>query len=948
MMVSLSSIATSTIISQQAKASSTWNAEEIIDDIIFTNKNAMDANQIQDFLNSKVINCDTDGSQLATDWGRSDLTHAQYAAIQISIAQAAGKSTNWNNPPYTCLKDYTENSVSSAQIIYNASQQYGINPEVLIVLLQKEQGLVTDIWPLIIQYRSATGYACSDSSPCESEYYGLTNQVNWAARMYRSIMNDSPTWNKQYYPYWVTDPITGVAGPRYVNYSPVKSCGGTWINIQNRATQALYNYTPYQPNQAALSAPMGAVVDCGAYGNINFYRYFTSWFGPTTNSHLIFSVIQGPNSSALYLQTSAGKYYILSGELMKAWGIDTLPIQQVSQSYLDSLKTGPNLGKLLKDDWNNYFVVENKKIHYIRDLSYLTLWGINSSDAVQSLGLVYTLPNGNWLGRFVSDSTQPTDPIWLIDNGQKHLIDDKSMLYQWGYTSDQLTTLSTAFLNTIPTNTNNVTAFAGTTSTSYVIDTGRKLSFNNSGIQSAYYGTQNPVVYSPITLSFLPTETASQFVVDSLNGQWFMLENDKKHYIISSTYAESWGKTNDTPLTVLNDITITTIPTADNLTNIVQTSDPSKYWLVDNGIKHYISDSNTANAWIKQGTYLPLYSTQSLNLLSNGSDATTTINPLGSSYFYTLDNGIRHYLMSPGSMSGWGNSVTTLSASFVNIIPEGSFLNYIVKNTSGQAYLLMNNLNYLIDPLYYNDWGVSDTTTVVADATINRYASSGKTLRAFININDKSYMMSDGNKAPIISNNDTYQTYNFNPISLPNDYFKTIAETTYLAKSTNNEDEDIWLISNGKKYLFNSFMSYVTYGYLSRGIPLTPLKPEVLSLIPDSSEIPGLFIRTSTSFGVKFLNFGTSLGFPDGDTLVNLLGSTPVLVVSDSIYNSFPVVGSASRVIKDDSGKLYLVESGKKRWITNAKSYARYSSIPITYLYGTTIELIPTGLCIED
>src|SRR5690606_6579722 len=27
--------------------------------------------------------------------------------------------------------------------------------------------------------------------------------------------------------------------------------------------------------------PMGSTVNCGAYGNINFYRYFTSWFGPT-------------------------------------------------------------------------------------------------------------------------------------------------------------------------------------------------------------------------------------------------------------------------------------------------------------------------------------------------------------------------------------------------------------------------------------------------------------------------------------------------------------------------------------------------------------------------------------------------------------------------------------------------------------------------------------------
>src|SRR5690606_8182666 len=56
----------------------------------------------------------------------------------------------------------------------------------------------------------------------------------------------------------------------------------------------LYNYTPYQPNAAALSAGWGTA-PCGAYGNRNFYLYFTGWFGSTRNpSYYATAIRQSP------------------------------------------------------------------------------------------------------------------------------------------------------------------------------------------------------------------------------------------------------------------------------------------------------------------------------------------------------------------------------------------------------------------------------------------------------------------------------------------------------------------------------------------------------------------------------------------------------------------------------------------------------------------------------
>ncbi len=243
----------------------TFNAGRIIDDSVFTDTTTMSASDIQNFLNSKVPTCDTNGTQSAADWGYPNLTHAQFAT-QIK---------GWPGPPYTCLKDYSENGVTAAQLIYNLAQQYKINPQALIVTLQKESSLVTDTWPLSTQYRTATGYGCPDSGPnnsanCNANYYGFTNQMDWTATMYRAVLNQSPTW---YSPY--------VKGSNYIQWSPTASCGGSVVNVENWSTAALYDYTPYQPNSAALSAGYGMGDACSAYGNRNFFLYFTNWFSST-------------------------------------------------------------------------------------------------------------------------------------------------------------------------------------------------------------------------------------------------------------------------------------------------------------------------------------------------------------------------------------------------------------------------------------------------------------------------------------------------------------------------------------------------------------------------------------------------------------------------------------------------------------------------------------------
>jgi hypothetical protein len=225
----------------------------IISDYQMGNYNSLTEVEIQAFLTAKNP-CGN------TNQANYELLKERYPSI----------SWHFENGHFICLSQelFGDGEVigegeTAAHIIWQAAQDYQINPQVIIVLLQKEQGLITDDFPNSRQYRSATGYGCPDTAACSTKYYGFKNQVRNAAAMFRTVLNGG----------WTNYPL----GNNYIQYNPNADCGGSIVNVRNLATSALYRYTPYQPNEGALAAGYGTAY-CGSYGNRNFYHYFEDWF----------------------------------------------------------------------------------------------------------------------------------------------------------------------------------------------------------------------------------------------------------------------------------------------------------------------------------------------------------------------------------------------------------------------------------------------------------------------------------------------------------------------------------------------------------------------------------------------------------------------------------------------------------------------------------------------
>ncbi|MDP2629788.1 MAG: hypothetical protein Q8P56_00050 [Candidatus Uhrbacteria bacterium] len=153
---------------------------------------------------------------------------------------------------------------SAADIIWSSAVNNGLNPKVLLVLLQKEQSLIENPNPSQYSYDWATGFArcdsCSPDSPTVAAYKGFATQVEKAA------------WRSQYY-------ITNAKDFNYRN--GVESViDGIRIIPQNNATAALYNYTPHFK------------------GNFSFWKLWQRYFGKIYPDGM---VLKEENSADIWL-----------------------------------------------------------------------------------------------------------------------------------------------------------------------------------------------------------------------------------------------------------------------------------------------------------------------------------------------------------------------------------------------------------------------------------------------------------------------------------------------------------------------------------------------------------------------------------------------------------------------------------------------------------------------
>jgi len=204
-----------------------------MDDQIFDNNASMNESQIQSFLSAR-------GSCLA--------------------------SYNDVDPTWTGSTWTYGGSASAAHTIYKVSQQWGLNPQVIIATLQKEQSLITGAGCVAPQIISAMGYDCPDSNgrydypaigvtqTCVSHQKnaGFARQVlwgSWQLKFNKERAYGNTSWDGDgsliYGGYMTAGVRKRCDTCQSFSYDGNTSIDGQALHIDNGTTASLYYYTPH-------------------------------------------------------------------------------------------------------------------------------------------------------------------------------------------------------------------------------------------------------------------------------------------------------------------------------------------------------------------------------------------------------------------------------------------------------------------------------------------------------------------------------------------------------------------------------------------------------------------------------------------------------------------------------------------------------------------------------
>lgn len=286
----------------QALSGSEFNPEMIITDSLFYDAAAMSAAEIQTFLDGKIGTCLSD------------------RCLNVAVVPFGDRAATYSSATGQLIcSDLVGGNLRVSEFIYRVQVACGISSKVILATLQKEQALVTSRAPGDWALKAAMGMGCPDSSPCNDAFSGLANQIFSGTRQLK--IYKAAQFGRQ-------------PGLQHVQYHPNPACGGTTLNVRNYATAALYNYTPYQPNAAALANLGGTGNDCSSYGNRNFWLFYNQWFEKSTD------VI--PSGVSVSRIGGSDRYEVAVG-VSKSYFAPGVPVVYVASGevFPDAISAGP-------------------------------------------------------------------------------------------------------------------------------------------------------------------------------------------------------------------------------------------------------------------------------------------------------------------------------------------------------------------------------------------------------------------------------------------------------------------------------------------------------------------------------------------------------------------------------------------------------------------------------
>jgi len=339
----------------------------------------------------------------------------------------------YNN--YDCTGANLSDQPTAAERALKCRRISTVNPQLILVLLQKEASLIDDPSPSQTRLDAATGYGCPTGQGCNVYWKGFGKQVNSAALQFLAYMKEPQKYSfkvgetyiaKDKYSklQTIAQAMAKTASDSHSYSNIIASPDMVTVTPANQATAALYNYTPHVYN-----------------GNYNTHMLWNSYFETTspTPTAPSFSRIF-PNGSVIKAAADSKVWLIDNGQKRHFANWSTFisrfrpnQIVEVSLNELNNYPEGPaikfaNYSLVQTPDQKIYLLVDKEKRPFASTAVFKN-FGFNPVELEQAaiadleeykIGSTITATSTYVTGALLQDKT--SQEIFYVDNGLKHLV----------------------------------------------------------------------------------------------------------------------------------------------------------------------------------------------------------------------------------------------------------------------------------------------------------------------------------------------------------------------------------------------------------------------------------------------------------------------------------------------------------------------------------------------
>jgi len=429
-----------------------------------------------------------------------------------------------------------------------------------------------------------------------------------------------------------------------------------------------------------------------------------------------------------------------------------------------------------------------------------------------------------------------------------------------------------------------------------------------------------------ITSEELATFTELNLVKGAELAIYRLFEN-KKYWIVDWSSFQAWGYTLNS-VSFVSNLLLNGFPNGGNIGWIVGGTD--KIYLIDQGAKHWIINWPTYVNWgftLANVYWLPdsLIDTapdgQNLYQLANSGSAV-----------YALDRGYKRRIFDVETFNAWGFSwdqISALSNFILASRPSGPDINCLAADQTPKIYLLEGGYKHWFPNWsLYQDWGLGLSDFGWGPDNLLAAVPEGPQLGRLIKdtADGPVYLLSGGQKHRFPSD-EILASWGFTKD-------QAILAPSIISNRPIGQDVTILPLANGRVYLMEggykrhlaNMKALLGWNYF--GTQIFDVSWGMMTTIPDKDEI---YFIASLNDKLYLLDQGKRRWIPDMETAIAWDGSdvlNRVTPVTDDFINQYSTLGdNVTRLVKGNippPPRIYLMEGGYKRWITDWNSYLFY------------------------